>query len=147
MSRDDGTAQLSVGVLRQGKRNLFPFLFCLFRQTIKKSSVNNIIIALRFFFGLTENPVQKPEKSSASPPVAAGFFLPKLRRYSCEYVVFFCLNVSRDDGTAQLIVRCRDFFCPSWQKTCDPFGSRFIQCSSASYFPQGKSFMHRRCAS
>jgi len=33
-----------------------------------------------------------------------GFFLPKLRRYSCENVVFFCLNVSRDDGTAQLSV-------------------------------------------
>ena len=77
MSRDDGTAHPSVGELRQGKRNLFLLLFCLFRQTIEKSSVNNIIIALRFFFGLTENPVQKPEKSSASPPVAAGFFLPK----------------------------------------------------------------------
>ena len=77
MSRDDGTAHSSVGELRQGKRNLFPFLFCLFRQTIEKSSVNNIIIAFRFFFGLTENPVQKPEKSSASPPFAAGFFLPK----------------------------------------------------------------------
>jgi len=63
-----------VGELRQGKRNLFSFLFCLFRQTIEKSSVNNIIIALRFFFGLPENPVQKPEKSSASPPVAAGIF-------------------------------------------------------------------------
>ena len=70
----DGTAHSSVGELRQGKRNLFLLLFCLFRQTIEKSSVNNIIIALRFFFGLTENPVQKPEKSSASPPIPAGIF-------------------------------------------------------------------------
>ena len=78
ISRDDGTAQLSVGELRQGKRNLFPFLFCLFRQTIEKSSVNNKIIALRFFFGLSENPVQKPEKPSATPPVAAGIFFAKI---------------------------------------------------------------------
>ena len=77
-SSDDGTAHSSVGELRQGKRNLFPFLFCLFRQTIEKSSVNNIIIALWFFFGLSENPAQKPEKSFASPPVAAGIFFAQI---------------------------------------------------------------------
>ena len=33
----DGTAHSSVGELRQGKRNLFLLLFCLFRQTIEKS--------------------------------------------------------------------------------------------------------------
>ena len=85
MSRDDGTAHPSVGELRQGKRNLFLLLFCLFRQTIEKSSVNNRIIALWFSLAERKNPLESFEKFISSPPIAAGiFFAQKLGKKTCD---------------------------------------------------------------
>ena len=98
-----------------GRGSVIFFRFCFVFSASPSKNPQSIIeiIDLWFFFGLSENPVQKSKKSSASPPVAAG--------------IFFAQNLGK--------------------KTCDPFGSRFIQRSSGSYFPQGKCFMHRRCAS
>ena len=76
--RDDGTAHSSVGELRQGKRNLFSFLFCLFCQSIEKSSVNNRNYWLVVF-------LRSVRKSCAK--IKKIFRLP-----ACRCRDFFCLN-------------------------------------------------------
>ena len=135
---DDGTAHSSVGELRQGISYLFLCLFCLFSHTIEKSSVNNKLLPCGFP-SVYQKILHKRQKNLSDPRLSLpGFFLPKLRRHSYEYVVFFWNLISRNFATMVLHLRVwescgrkldifSEFFCLSF-----PVYRRKILCQYSS---------------